>query len=1052
MEDDDLTTSPISRNLKTSIKMFGLDLEDLLALAMAAVAALIIGQFIFPKAWTVIGLPMNWFCCLAVIGLGVPGLMIFKYGKPRGYLKDLISWKMKPHAYSPLEHDVEIKEPYIVEENDAYPKETDNACSIAPVAPGTGDASICSLFKIREFLDNVIVRMDGSYVAGYRLKGSLTYFGSIAERNDLKSRVDALIRTCPEESMRIQIRYEVNDQIGDTLAQYEAGRNTPFEAAVALDESRVTRWMKRAGSGDFLTRGLTIYFTWSPVVHRRVMAASGGAASKIAPDRESLSIFTKTCITRSLAQHEAIMSQFESILRGVESSMIAADFSPERLTHEEMFLEIQSTLSPFCKVRAKLRKHPLSMRYISAREQLLNSGIRGMTESYIAVDDLLWSTVTLKELPEQTYPGLIRELQTLGFPLTVSTNIVIPNQARVLSVYKRRHKKMLAAQTDVRGNFRLDMSAQVAAADLGDIQSSIMGSSTKACNVSVTIAFRTSLPFATAAQCEAAEQEIADRREHIMHVISRMDGATGLPESGWAQVRTLIGTLPGQAEADNREMEILSCHAADLAPVEMPYAGTPRSPMMLFPTPYRQLLPFSMFDPSMENANAIIAATSGTGKSMLVQAMLLAAGRQGVNVSILERGDSYAQTVRYMGGRTITMSLDSPWAINPFDFEPGMKELTNDHRSFLVNLIRHMIGDSTQSDVELLNSVIEVSIKSAYERASMRAVPIPTLKDVRDSLSHFIDRNKEEVVEREAHIAAIKLRSWCDDGIYANLFDRQTTVDMSVKWLYFNVEKLKDDPKLETAMSLVVAYATTKRAEGTTRCITVLDECWSLLQIEFLGQVVEQLFRTARKRGACVWGISQAVEDFTGTLDKPNRIGAAILATTAVRLIGRQKGNIDVLRAFLHLSPAAVEHIKNLGMTEKGKRSEFVLAVGEQSSATHSIYVELDPTEYWLATSYPRERKYRVWWLSTHATVDFGAAIRLLAAKFPNGLASEPDLPEEVSGEVDRATAPPEPDYSLALGSSAANAKRGSKVKEESFSIFPELIRAQQRGINHDTV
>lgn len=1013
----ELVTSPISRNLKTSIRMLGLDIEDLLALGLIAVSSLLIGQFVFPKTMTVFSIPMNWFCFLSVLGVGIPGLMIFKYGKPRGYLKDVLTWHLQPHAYSALDHDTEIKEPYIVEDGDAYPKDPKDTSHVPAPPLGKGDKSVCALLNAREFLDNVIVRMDGSYVAGYRLKGSLTYFGSIDERNELKARVDAMIRTCPEESMRIQIRYEVNDQIGDTLKAYEKERRTSFDAAVALDESRVDRWTKRAEQGDFLTRSLEIYFTWNPDVHRRVMATSGGARNSIKPMNQTFSPFMKACVTRERAQHDAILAQFESILRGVETSMAAADFSPTRMSHEDMFLEIQTALSPFCPVRSKLRSHPLSERYISAREQLMTASISGMTESYVSIDDLLWSVITLKELPEQTWPGLIRELQTLGFPLIISTNVIIPNQGRVLAIYKRRHKKMLAAQTDVRGNFRLDISAQVAAGDLGAIQARIMSSATKACNVSVSISFRTSLPYATAKQFEDAEQEIADRREHIMHVISRMDGATGLAESGGAQRRLLFGSLPGQADSDLREMEVLTSHAADLSPVEMPYSGTPRTPMMLFPTPYRQLMPFSMFDPALENANAIIAATSGTGKSMLVQMMLLAAGRQNVKVSILERGDSYAQTVRYMGGRMVTMSLDSKWTINPFDFEPGQTQLNNDHRSFLVNLIRHMIGESAQSDVEILNNVIEICIRDAYARAAHRKVPTPTLSDVRDGLQYFIDKNKEAVVEREAHIAAVKLRTWCDDGIYANLFDRQTTVDMSVAWLYFNVEKLKDDPKLETAMSLVIAYTTTKRAEGNTTCITVLDECWSLLQSEeSLGPVVEQLFRTARKRGACVWGISQAVEDFTGTLDRPNRIGAAILTTTAVRIIGRQKGNVGVLEEFLHLSPAAVERIKNLGMTEKGKRSEFVLSVGEQSSSTHSIYVELVPTEYWLATSYPRDRKVRVWWLNKHPDMEFGAAIRLLAARYPNGMANEDELPEEISGEVDRARALPEPEYVPALG------------------------------------
>jgi hypothetical protein len=918
------------------------------------------------------------------------------------------------------------------------------------------EPAVCSLLKVRDFLDNVIVRMDGSYVAGFRVRGSLTYFGSVEERNELKARIDALLRTCPEESIRVQIRYEVNDQMGDTLSMYEEARRTSHPAAVALDEERVKDWKLRARDGEFLTRSLTFYFIWDPETHRRMMASAGGPKTGAATFSQSFSLSRKTCITRARAQHEAILAQFGSILRGVESSMVAADFEPVRMSHEEMFLEIQTTISPFCPVRAKLRNHPLSVRYVSAREQLMNAGIEGMAESYVSINNLLWSVVTLKSLPEQTWPGLVRELQTLGFPLIVSTNIFIPNQAKVLAVYKQRHKKMLAAQVNHRGEFRLDMSAQVAAADLGEIQARIMSSATKACHVSLSIAFRTSQPFTTTAQLSDAEQQIADRREQILHVISRMDGATGLPESLGAQQRILFGTLPGQTEKDLRDMEVLSSNAADLSPVEMPWSGTPGSPMMLFPTPYRQLLPFSPFDQSLENANAIVAATSGTGKSMLVQKILLTAGRQDVNVSILERGDSYLNTVRYMGGRMITMSLDSKLTINPFDFETGVTELTNDHRSFLINLIRHMIGDSASSDIEILNNVIETSILNAYARSRMRPVSIPTLSDVRDELENYLDKNKEELVMKEARIAAVKLRAWVDDGIYAKLFDRQTTVDMNAPWLYFNIEKLKDDPKLETAMSLLIAYATTKRAEGGggARCMTILDECWALLQSPSLGPVVEQLFRTARKRNACVWGISQAVEDFTGTPDKPNRIGAAILTTTAIRLIGRQKGNVEVLSEFLHLSPAAIERIKNLGMTEKGRRSEFVISLGEQSANTHSLYVELTPTEYWLATSFPRERQYRTWWLSTHTDLEFGEAIRRLGAKYPQGLARLAELPEERSGEVNRTTAPPEPDYTLASGigedgnfnGSGPKGKRGIH-RASTPSIFPELVGSIERDL-----
>jgi hypothetical protein len=213
---------------------------------------------------------------------------------------------------------------------------------------------------------------------------------------------------------------------------------------------------------------------------------------------------------------------------------------------------------------------------------------------------------------------------------------------------------------------------------------------------------------------------------------------------------------------------------------------------------------------------------------------------------------------------------------------------------------------------------------------------------------------------------------------------------------------LKDDPKLETAMSLLIAYATNKRAMGkeNKRCITVLDECWSLLQSPSLGPVVVQLFRTARKRNACVWGLSQAVEDFTGTPEKPNDFGGAILTTTATKLIGRQKGNVDVLRKFVHLNETAIHRVKHLGMTEKGKKSEFLLVIGEKAETTHSLHIVTTPLEYWLLTTFAREKWYRQYWLMKHSDLSKTAAYERLAATFPNGISALDELPEERSGEV----------------------------------------------------
>lgn len=106
-----LKYSPINRNLQQTVKFFGIELEDLLFTVVAALAGFILGQFLFPNR-NIFGMPMNWFLFLAAIGIGAPGLMMFKYGKPRGYLIDLLLWQIQDHSYGAAERSTVPFRPY----------------------------------------------------------------------------------------------------------------------------------------------------------------------------------------------------------------------------------------------------------------------------------------------------------------------------------------------------------------------------------------------------------------------------------------------------------------------------------------------------------------------------------------------------------------------------------------------------------------------------------------------------------------------------------------------------------------------------------------------------------------------------------------------------------------------------------------------------------------------------------------------------------------------------------------------------------------------------
>ncbi|HKR29415.1 MAG TPA: hypothetical protein VJT08_03010, partial [Terriglobales bacterium] len=524
--------------------------------------------------------------------------------------------------------------------------------------------ALCEQLPLRDYLDNVIVRTDGAFVAGYDLRGRTAYFASDDERNRAKVMLGALLKSIPEQSMRVQIRYEVVEDIGNLLEGYAAQCCSEHSVSSVLDSMRLEAWRVNAAAGHYLRPLLHVYLVWNPLTHHSV---SGKSTKRSLP---SWSFSANKCIERSRREHEELLAEFESLLVGIETTLQAAELGPRRLTDRELFLETKRALNPLESDTRDYIPGEGLLEYRSARQQLANVSILEETDSYLNIGGLLYSIVSLKELPDATFPGILRELVGLDFPIFVNAQFTIPDQTKVLKGYKSRLRKMQAAQHDAHGGFRVNVEAQVAEAQLFKVQQEIIASSIKTAKLSLVICARTSKRAATCTEFEEAERVISNRRQQLLYAVARMNGAKAITET-LAKRRLFFSSLPGMGEADKREQDMLTTNAVDLLPVETPWQGTPRSPLFLFETPYRQLIPFSPFDPSLSDANMLIMAKSGGGKTFMVLQLLSMASRANPLVSIIERGDSYRSLVELMGGRMVTMSLDAEQTINPWDLPDG---------------------------------------------------------------------------------------------------------------------------------------------------------------------------------------------------------------------------------------------------------------------------------------------------------------------------------------------------------------------------------------------
>ena len=202
------------------------------------------------------------------------------------------------------------------------------------------DPALCEQLPVRDYLDNIVVRTNGAFVAGYELRGLASYFASDEGRDRGKLMLEALLRSLPEQSMRVQFRYEVVEDLGDLLEHYAEAQQSERPEVIALDELRVERWRMKEANGHYMRPLLHVYFIWDPVVHRRI------AGKPLKPTGNPFSLSARKCIERSAREHQQLLAEFESLLRGLETTLEAAELGARRLTDDELFLEAKRALNP----------------------------------------------------------------------------------------------------------------------------------------------------------------------------------------------------------------------------------------------------------------------------------------------------------------------------------------------------------------------------------------------------------------------------------------------------------------------------------------------------------------------------------------------------------------------------------------------------------------------------------------------------------------------------------------------------------------------------------
>src|SRR6266568_3313886 len=96
--------------------------------------------------------------------------------------------------------------------------------------------ALCEELRIRDILDSVGVMTSGAFVAAYELSGVHSYYHTEEMRNRAKEALEAVLRSMPERSMWLHLRFEIRQDTGDLLGRYTACTRNANVVLAAIDE------------------------------------------------------------------------------------------------------------------------------------------------------------------------------------------------------------------------------------------------------------------------------------------------------------------------------------------------------------------------------------------------------------------------------------------------------------------------------------------------------------------------------------------------------------------------------------------------------------------------------------------------------------------------------------------------------------------------------------------------------------------------------------------------------------------------------------------------
>ena len=296
---------------------------------------------------------------------------------------------------------------------------------------------------------------------------------------------------------------------------------------------------------------------------------------------------------------------------------------------------------------------------------------------------------------------------------------------------------------------------------------------------------------------------------------------------------------------------------------------------------------------SLENANSIVLAKSGSGKSYFVKLEALRYLMLKTDVIIIDPENEYLPLCEAIDGKYLNISLNSNQIINPFDLAITDDEtpdtVIRSNIASLHGLINLMAGGITPEEDAIVDKALLATYASKgivpEEPDSIKLEP-PILQDFYNILGQF------------PQVTSLRTRlSKYVEGTFAKLYNQKTNIQLDSPFVVFSIRDLEDSLR-PIAIYTILDYIWTLIRKELKRRIMIVDEAWWMLQFDDSAKFLHGLAKRARKYYLGLTIISQDVEDFL-----ESRYGRAIVSNSSMQILMKQStSSAEIIKKTFNLT------------------------------------------------------------------------------------------------------------------------------------------------------